>query len=166
MRGKGLGVRGYGRAVAQRVILAACFIGLFSSVVSAQTPLALPQDVRAFDTPSDGGGSLTVLWSPASDESAATKYQVLLSEGTTVADPATMKVVAEFPANQRYVRESRWPWWTRPAARDQHQFTLRNGKGVELKDGTSYLITVARILGDTRVIAMPVPAMPQPNWIN
>ena len=106
----------------------------------AQTKKTLspPQDVRAFDTPSDGGGSLTVIWSPAPYDSAATKYQVLLSEGTTVPDPAAMKVVAEFPANQHYVRESKWPWWTRPATGEQHQFTLRNGKGVELKDGTAY----------------------------
>jgi hypothetical protein len=119
-----------------------------------------------FDTPSDGGGSLTLLWLPAPDESAATKYQVLLSEGAAVPDPAAMTVVAEFPANQRYVRESRWPWWTRPAERDQHQFTLRNGKGIELKDGTSYLITVARVSGDDRAIATPVQATPQPNWMN
>ena len=38
-----------------------------------KTPLALPQDVRVFDTPSDGGGSLTVLWASAPDDSATTK---------------------------------------------------------------------------------------------
>lgn len=166
MRGKGLGVRGYGRAMTQCVILAVCVIGLSPSFVLAQTPLSPPQDVRVFDTPSDGGGSLTLLWLPAPEESAATKYQVLLSEGAAVPDPAAMTVVAEFPANQRYVRESRWPWWTRPAAGDQHQFTLRSGKGIELKDGTSYLITVARVSGDDRAIATPVQATPQPNWMN
>ena len=166
MRRKGLGVRGKGSAVAQCFFLAACIIGLSHSIVLAQTPLTPPQDVRAFDTPSDGGGSLTVLWSPASYDSTVTKYQILLSEGTTVSDPAAMKVVAEFPANQRYVRESKWPWWTRPATRDQHQFTLRNGRGIELKDGTVYGITVAAVLNDDRVIATPVQATPQPNWLN
>ena len=77
-----------------------------------------------------------------------------------------MKVVAEFPANQRYVRESKWPWWTRPTTGEQHQVTLRSGKGVELKDGTTYLVTVARVSGDDRGIATPVQAMPEPNWIN
>jgi hypothetical protein len=77
-----------------------------------------------------------------------------------------MKVVAEFSVNQHYVRESKWPWWTRPATSDQHQFTLRNGKGVELKDGTVYSITVAIVLNDDRVIATPVQATPQPNWMN
>ena len=116
-----------------------CLSGLpvfAQSDAQTKTPLSPPQDLRVFDTPSDGGGSLTVLWSPAPYDSAASKYQVLLSEGATVSDPAAMKVVAEFPANQRYVRESKWPWWTRPATGDQHQFTLKNGKGVELKDGT------------------------------
>jgi hypothetical protein len=77
-----------------------------------------------------------------------------------------MKVVAEFPSNQRYVRESKWPWWTRPTTGDQHQFTLRNGKGVELKSGNAYSITVAAVLNDDRVIATPVQATPQPNWLN
>ena len=142
------------------------FFGLSGPLVFAQTTITPPQDVRVFDTPSDGGGSLTVLWSPASYDSAASKYQVLLSEGTTVPDPAAMKVVAEFPANQRYVRESKWPWWTKPTTGDQHQFTLKNGKGVELKNGNVYSITVAAVLNGDRVIATPVQATPQPNWIN
>ncbi|TKB68432.1 MAG: fibronectin type III domain-containing protein [Nitrospira sp.] len=131
-----------------------------------KTPLAPPHDVRVFDTPSDGGGSLTVLWAPAPDDSAATKYQVLVSEGTTVADPAAMNVVAEFPANQRYVRESKWPWWTRPSTGEQHQFTLKNGKGVELKNGNAYSVTVAAVSNGDRAIATPVQATPEPNWIN
>jgi hypothetical protein len=162
---------GNARAACGAILLVAAVFCLSVSSVFAQTDetkkiVPPPQDVRVFDTPSDGGSSLTVLWSPAPEESAASKYQILLSEGTTVSDPAAMKVVAEFPANQRYVRESKWPWWTKPTAGDQHQITLRNGKGVELKDGTAYLVTVARVLGDDRGIATPVQATPQPNWIN
>lgn len=106
---------------------------VFAQTDEMKTPLAPPQDVRVFDTASDGGGSLTVLWSPAPDDSATTKYQILLSEGTTAPDPAAMKIVAEFPSNQRYVRESKWPWWTKPTTGEQHQFMLKNGRGVELK---------------------------------
>ena len=50
--------------------------------------------------------------------------------------------------------------------KEQHQFTLRNGRGVELKDGTSYSIAVAAVLSDDRGIAAPVQATPQPNWMN
>jgi hypothetical protein len=83
-----------------------------------------------------------------------------------IPEPAAMKIVAEFPANQHYVRESKWPWWTRPATGEQHQFTLRKGKGVELKDGTTYTVTVAAVLNDDRGIAMPVQVTPEPNWMN
>lgn len=172
MRGKGLGVKGkdsisaVAAAYAHRVVLVTCLIGLFPPVVLAQASLSPPQDVRAFDTPSDGGGSLTVLWSPAPYDTAATRYQILLSEGTALSDPAAMKVVAEFPADQHYVHDSKWPWWTRPTTRDQHQFTLRNGKGIALKDGTAYTIAVAAVLNEDRVIGTPVQATPQPNWVN
>jgi hypothetical protein len=148
------------------VLLSQSWLPVFAQTDETKKIVPPPEGIRVFDTPSDGGSSLTVLWSPAPDENAASKYQILLSEGTTVSDPAAMKVVAEFPANQRYVRESKWPWWTKPATGDQHQITLRNGKGVELKDGTAYLETVARVLGDDRGIATPVQATPQPNWIN
>jgi hypothetical protein len=159
------------RSACGAILLLAVALCLSTAPVFAQTAetknsLSPPQDLRVFDTPSDGGGSLTVLWSPASYDSAISMYQVLLSEGTAVADPAAMKVVAEFPANQRYVRESKWPWWTKPTTGDQHQFTLKNGKGVELKNGNAYSITVAAVLNGDRVIATPVQATPEPNWIN
>ena len=37
------------------------------SLLLAQTP---PQQLRVIDTPSDGGGSLTVLWAPSAADSA------------------------------------------------------------------------------------------------
>ncbi len=167
MEGETLDVkREQARSVCGGVVLLAAAFFLSISPAFAQTTITPPQNLRVFDTPSDGGGSLTVLWSPAPDESAATKYQVLLSDGATVSDPASMKVVAEFPANQRYVRESKWPWWTRPTTGDQHHFALKNGKGVELKNGNAYIITVAAVLNGDRVIATPVQATPEPNWMN
>ena len=147
-------------------VLSQSWLPVFAQTAEIKKTLSPPQDLRVFDTPSDGGGSLTVLWSPAPDESATSKYQILLSEGATVSDTASMKVVAEFPANQRHVRESKWPWWTKPTTGEQHQFTLKNGKGVELKNGNVYSITVAAVLKEDRVIATPVHATPEPNWIN
>ena len=147
-------------------VLSQSWLPVFAQTAETKKTLSPPQDVRVFDTPSDGGGSLTVLWSPAPYDSAEVRYQVLLSEGATVANPAAMKVVAEFSSNQRYVRESKWPWWTRPTTGDQHQFALKNGKGVELKNGNAYNVTVAAVLNGDRVMASPVQATPEPNWIN
>jgi hypothetical protein len=77
-----------------------------------------------------------------------------------------MKIVAEFPANTHYLRELKWPWWTRPGSKDDHQFVLKNGKGVELKDGASYFVSVAAVLRDDRGIAASDRAVPEPNWMN
>jgi len=93
----------------------------------------LPQQLRVIDTPSDGGGSLTVLWAPSASDSAAWKYQILLHEGSVPSDPSAWKVVAEFPANTRYVREGKIAWWMRSGDPGDHIFLLKNGKGIELK---------------------------------
>ncbi len=128
--------------------------------VHAQTPLTPPQQVHAFDTPSDGGGSLTVTWDKANGESKDFRYQVLLHE-PNAGEP---KVIAEFASDLHYVHDSKAPWWTRPAPKDAHQFTIKSGKGVELKDGTSYAVTVAAVAEGQRAPATPVQATPEPNW--
>jgi uncharacterized protein DUF6754 len=132
----------------------------------AQEPLSPPQDLRVFDTPSDGGGSLTVIWPPAPYDSKEVRYQVLLSDKNGTSDPSTFKVVGEFPANTHYIRESKWPWWTRPDVPETHQVTIKNGKGVELKDGTSYAVALAVVSGDARTFTTVTQAIPQPNWMN
>jgi hypothetical protein len=146
-------------------LLSLCALPHWTGSAAAESLLAPPRDLRVIDTPNDGGGSLTVLWAPAPYDSAAVKYQILLGESPS-ADPATMKVVAEIPANTHYVRENRWPWWTRPDRPEVHQFTVKNGKGIELKDGAVYTVTVAAVSGDDRAFAVPVAAVPAPNWIN
>ncbi len=125
-----------------------------------------PQDLRVVDAASDGGGALTVLWAPSPSDGPGLRYQILLAEGAGPHDPATMKVVAEFPSNTRYVRDAKYGWWTRPAPPDRHHFVLKSGKGIELKDGATYSVTVAAMQGDVRAIAPPVTAKPEPNWVN
>ena len=148
------------------VLLPLIVLLLFPSVPNAQTSLPPPQSLDLYDTPSDGGGSLTVLWPAASYDGPDVRYQVLLAEGTTVTDPAAMKVVAEFPANKGLVQQTRLPWWTRKGEPTDHLFVIRSGKGIELKDGNGYSVAVATIGGDTRTFSPVVQAIPQPNWFN
>ena len=143
--------------------LAIAMLACLPSLLLAQT---LPQQLRVIDTPSDGGGSLTVLWAPSASDSAAWKYQILLHEGSVPSDPSAWKVVAEFPANTRYVREGKTAWWTRSGDPGDHIFLLKNGKGIELKANQSYAVTVAAANGQERVIALPIVASPEPNWMN
>lgn len=121
--------------------------------------------MQVFDTPNDGGQSLTVNWSPSALDSLDVRYQVLIGDAG-VTDTASLKVVAEFPANTRFVKDAKSPWWTRSAERNWHQYVIRNGKSIDLKDGTAYTVTVAAVQGEERSFGPLLQATPQPNWFN
>lgn len=141
-----------------------CFVCV-SSPMSAEAALTAPQDVKVFDTPSDGGGSLTVQWSPAPWDSPDVRYQVLVGEASAT-DPATFTVVAEFPANSKYVKDTKTAWWTRTVDKSWHQTIIRSAKGVEVKDGTHYAVAVAAVQDDRRMFSQVLVATPSPDWFN
>lgn len=166
MRGQASGVRRFLLAVS--LVLAVW--SLPTSTDAAE--LSPPRDVQVMDTPSDEGGSVTVLWSAAEEEDPKILYQILLSDGrvSAPAEPgaaATMaKLVAEIPSNSHYVRDARWPWWNRPAAAGAHLYEIKSNKQFQLKDGTPYIVTVAAVRGSERMEAKGVEAVPRPNWVN
>jgi len=157
VRRKGLGVRG--------VTLVIALMGSAAPAL-AQLDLAAPQELRVFDTPSDSGGSLTLIWPPASYDSEEIVYQVLVKEGSQQANPSDFTVIEEFPSNTHYIGDSEWTWWTRPAAEDHHHVTVRSGKAFELKAGGTYSVAVAVVSGDQHVASEIVHAVPEPNWVN
>ncbi|HSA65439.1 MAG TPA: DUF6754 domain-containing protein [Nitrospira sp.] len=108
---------------------------------------------------------MTVVWAPSPSDSSEAQYQVLLGEAGALASNA-LKVVAEFPANTRYVKDAKGAWWTRAAEPTWHQYVIRNGKGVELKDGSAYSVTVAMRRGEERAVGPLRQATPQANWMN
>jgi len=133
---------------------------LTTSEARSQQAIVPPQNLRVLDAPSDAGGGLIVLWSEADYDAPDVRYQILVGEG------AEKRMVAEFPANSHYVRDVKWPWWARVDRPDVHQFNLKSGKGLELKNGTSYTVTLAVVKGTERVEAPPLRAIPGPNWVN
>jgi hypothetical protein len=136
-------------------------LSLLTTTAGAQQALTPPQDLRAFDTPSDAGGRLTLLWAAAGYDGPGVRYQVLMAK-----EAGSMKVIEEFPANSHYVRDSKGPWWTRPDRSDAHQYDLKSSKGVVLKNGTPYTVSVAAVRGVERAETHPVWAVPEPNWVN
>ncbi|MGH7232667.1 MAG: DUF6754 domain-containing protein [Nitrospiraceae bacterium] len=154
----------------KRTILSSLWISILGialilpTYVHADQMLTAPENVQAFDTPNDAGGSMTVVWAAAPYDAPSVRYQILLKseEGTGT----EKKVIAEFPANSQYVRETKLPWWVRQARSNDHQFEVKSGKGIELKDGTPYSLIVAAVKGTERFEALPVQAIPDPNWIN
>ena len=132
---------------------------------SAQSTLSAPAEVRVIDTPNDGGASLTILWAPSDVDSSTARYQILFGEGGVV-DPASLKVIAEFSADTRFVKDVKSTWWTREAEKTWHQYVIRNGKDAEIKDGTAYTVAVALLKGEDRAMSSFVQATPAPNWFN
>ncbi|MGE0645060.1 MAG: DUF6754 domain-containing protein [Nitrospira sp.] len=131
----------------------------------AQPSLTAPQDVRAFDTPNDGGGSLTVQWAPAAWDGPDVRYQVLVGEGSAM-DPATFTIMADFPANTMYVRDTETAWWTRDVDKTWHHVVVRSAKGLEITDGTTYAVAMATVHNDERIFSPVLVAVPSPNWFN
>ena len=141
------------------------FLSCLSSSVSAQTSITAPQDVRVFDTPNDGGGSLTVQWAPAPGDRPETRYQVLIGEATAT-DPATFTIIAEFPADTKYVKDRKTAWWTRRSDKTWHQAIIKSAKGIELKDDTPYAVAVATVQEDRREFSPLQVAAPAADWFN
>lgn len=141
------------------------WFGCLSAPAFAQSVLTAPHTVQVFDTPSDGGGSLTVQWAPAPWDSPDARYQVLLGDASAT-DPATFTVVAEFPANTKYVKDTKTAWWTRNVDKTWHQTIIKSAKGVEVKDGMSYAVSVAAAQNDRRTFSPVLVATPSPDWFN
>ena len=59
------------------VAIAAC-----AATVSASTLVAAPTQIKAFDTPNDAGGSITVTWPRSDDGPAGTAYRVYIGESS------------------------------------------------------------------------------------
>ena len=138
---------------------------MLSASAFAEGQLPAPANLNVIDTPNDGGQSLTVVWTPGPSDSAEIRYQVLLGPAGTT-DPAELKTIAEFPADTKFVKDAKLPWWTREAEKNWHQYVVRNGKSLDLKDGTSYTVTVATVKGEERSFGPLLQATPQPNWFN
>lgn len=148
--------------VSAMVICAVSFVPLDRP---AQASITAPQDVRVFDTPNDGGESLTIQWSPMPWDSPDIRYQVLVGD-VSITDPQKLTVVSEFPSNSKYVKDVKAAWWTRTAEKTWHQSIIKSAKGLEVKDDQPYAVAVATIQADERVFSAVHVATPAANWFN
>lgn len=150
------------------VVLALLIVvcGVSSNIVLAEDQLAPPAQVQVFDTPNDGGRSLTVVWAAGSQDRDDVRYEIWFGKAGDSSEAGPPKVIAEFSAASHYVRESKQGWWTRVGELADHRFIVRDGKGIELKDGVRYQVAVASVRGAERLMGPTVIATPQPNWFN
>jgi hypothetical protein len=154
-----------GRFVWPLLALIFCVSSLHPPCASAETAISAPQNVQVLDTPNDGGESLTVQWAPAPWDSPDVRYQVLVGDAAAT-DLSSLAVIAEFPANTKYVKDTKTAWWTRNVDKTWHQVLIKSAKSIEIKDGTSYAVAVATIQDGRREVSPIVLAIPAPNWFN
>ena len=103
--------------------------------------LSPPTQVRAYDTPNDGGGSITVEWKLSPDDSLLRGYEILRLEGSPKAKPVSCGFVLR--------------------GTNQYQDT-------EVKDGRGYFYFVRAWKGEEFVDSEITlkPAIPSAQWFN
>ena len=141
------------------------FLLLFSLLIfwSPAAALDAPQALDAFDMPSDGGGSIGLRWRAVPADSAATSYEVLVSDQ----QGGEFKQIAVFPAHTHYESEISGPWWVWWSKRaDVHFFQVKSNSGIQLVNGRPYFFKVVRIDGQERAESPVVSAVPQANLFN
>src|SRR6266571_3100895 len=141
------------------------FLLLFSLLIfwSPAAALDAPQALEAFDMPSDGGGSIGLRWRAVPADSAATSYEVLVSDQ----QGGEFKQIAVFPAHTHYESEISGPWWVWWSKRaDVHFFQVKSNSGIQLVNGRPYFFKVVCIDGQERAESPVVSAVPQANLFN
>ena len=151
---------GRGKCLATALLLLLLLLlGSWSPAAALDTSQAL----EAFDTPSDGGGSIGLRWRAVPADSAATSYEVLVSDQ----QGGEFKQIAVFPAHTHYESEISGPWWVWWSKRaDVHFFQVKSNSGIQLVNGRPYFFKVVRIDGQERAESPVVSAVPQANLFN
>ena len=157
--------RWYARSTCRLLFAIGWMTGVLASHAVAEPLITVPQEVRVFDTPNDGGESLTVQWAPLPTDGPDVRFQVLVGDASTT-DPQKLTVVAEFPSNAKYVKDVKTAWWTRTAEKTWHQAMVKSTKGLEIKNDQSYAVAVAAMQADQRLFSTVQVATPTANWFN
>jgi len=122
-----------------------------------------PQEVEAFDMPSDGGGSIGLRWRADPVDSSTTSYRIFVSER----DNGEFKQIAEFPANSHYETAVTIPWWVWGSKhQDVHFFQVKSNATVRLTNGRPYFFKVELTDGQENAESPSVSTVPQANLFN
>jgi hypothetical protein len=122
-----------------------------------------PQPLEAFDSPSDGGGSVSLRWPAAPLEDATGVYRVFFSDR----QDGEFTQIGEFAANTHYESDLASPWWAwGTKRRDRHFFQIKSAANVRLADEASYFFKVVLTRGAETMTSATVSAIPQANFFN
>ena len=128
--------------------------------------------IKAFDTPNDAGGSITVTWPPHPADSSTTTYQIYLREfqgkkaNLSSSEEQNEILVEEFQANTHFTQDVNMPWWSQNGNMDDHYYVIRTRNGLSVQDGQDYAVRLILKQGEEQVEAITPPTASTPNWIN
>jgi len=130
-------------------------------------PLSPPQDLRAYDWPSDAGQKIYLTWQAMPYDSEAVEYVVYAAE-----DPQGpfADEVTRVRGNRGYMADVKLPFWTWRKSRDVHlvaidAVTLPTGKQ-RLQPGKAYFFKLVVSDGVSRSESPVVSAISQGNFFN
>lgn len=125
--------------------------------------LETPQQVEAFDMPSDSGGAIGLRWAATPTDDAKASYRILFSDRRD----GDFVQVTEFPAHTRYETEAPGPWWMWPGKRaDRHFFHLKSSSQIPLTNDTRYFFKVVMVQEQDSAESAIVSAIPQADLFN
>ena len=135
-------------------------VTIYFSSASAYEP---PQELEAFDMPSDSGDSIGLRWAVSPSEDGSTLYRIFFSDTRN----GKFLQVVEFPANTHYENELPGPWWVWGEKRpDLHFFQVKSTADVQLVPNTPYFFKVAVAHGEEIVESAVVSVTPTANLFN
>ena len=153
------------------VSIGTCLL-IMNGVPAWATTLSPPENAKAFDTPNDAGGGITVTWAPAPYDAPNVTYQIFLRGQNVDGTPPdqasqTEEVLVEaFPADTHYAKDLNTPWWSRTTAPSDHRYFIRTRNGLTIKDGLPYTVRLVAARGAEQVEVRLPPTTAAPNWIN
>ena len=81
----------HARRLVTHLVLVTIALGIFPAIAFAQETISPPQQVRAFDAPSDAGGVIALVWSASPYDGPGVRYSIRMRESEEAARGPTQK---------------------------------------------------------------------------
>ncbi len=144
------------------MIPASLLLLLFLGGPAFAGPPSSPEGFRVFDTPSDAGKSLSLIWKAAPSDSKERTVQVWAADSPQ----AAFKKVAEFPSNTRYVKIGDFPWWAQPTGKGDHYLKLSSSPAFPIENGKPYAVKLLFREGGQEVWSEVAEGTAAPDYFN
>lgn len=121
-----------------------------------------PQEFRAFDMPSDAGGSIGLSWKSASYDVPGIKYLIYMAEEKG----GEYKKIGEIDANTHYKADFDGPWWVWKASKNYHFYAITSSQNLKMANGKAYYFKLMVSDGNQTLESLVISANAKGNLFN